>query len=154
MSTLFDKIINKEIDSWVVYEDQHYLAFLTPFPNTEGLTVVIPKINPGSYIFDLDDTSYKDLLLVSKKIAKALERALGVERVALVLEGTGVAHVHVKLFPLHGISKNKTNVWSLHQEFYPNYVGYLTTAEGPKMSDAQLDRLQEKIKKVFLANEN
>ncbi len=149
MSTLFDKIINNQIPSFKVYEDQDYLAFLTPFPNTKGLTIVIPKINPGAYLFDLNDDTYLGLLLISKKIAKALEKALEVERVAMVVEGTGVAHVHVKLYPLFGITKEETNVWSTHQEYYPNYAGYLTTVEGPKMSDQELEEVKTKIKEVL-----
>jgi len=41
--------------SWKVWEDEKFLAFLTPFPNTPGFTVVIPKQNPGDYVFSLDD---------------------------------------------------------------------------------------------------
>ena len=53
--TLFDKILSGEIKSWKVWEDEHYLAFLTPFPNTPGMTVVIPKENTGDYLFELND---------------------------------------------------------------------------------------------------
>ncbi len=149
MSTLFDKIISGEIPSFKVYEDQDFLAFLTPFPNTKGLTLVIPKINPGSYIFDLDDQLYSRLLLIAKKIARAIEKALDVSRVAMVVEGTGVAHVHVKLYPLYGLSKDQTDIWSTHQEYYPSYPGYLTTVEGPKMSDQELEQIKSQIKKVI-----
>ena len=48
--TLFDKIISGEIPSYKVWEDDKHLAFLTPFPNTPGLTVLIPKKNPGDIV--------------------------------------------------------------------------------------------------------
>jgi len=41
MSTVFDKIVSGEMKSWTVWEDDEYMAFLTPFPNTPGHTVVI-----------------------------------------------------------------------------------------------------------------
>lgn len=146
MKTIFDKIVRGEMESYKVWEDENYLAFLTPFPNTPGFTVVIPKIKPGSdYVFDLDDELYVGLMQAAKKVAKLLEKALDVPRVALVFEGTGVAYVHAKLIPLHGELAAKTDVWSDHTEFNEQYKGYITTAEGPKMSDEQLKAIQQKI---------
>jgi diadenosine tetraphosphate (Ap4A) HIT family hydrolase len=131
---------------WTVWEDDSYMAFLTPFPNTPGFTVVIPKTNPGDYIFGLDDEEFQGLILATKKVAKLLEKALGVSRVALVFEGTGVAHVHAKLIPLHGALADQTGVWSKNTEFNLEYVGHITTVEGPKMEDAELDKIQAQIK--------
>lgn len=145
--TIFDLILANEISSWVVWDDENYLAFLTPFPNTPGVTVVIPKTNLGDYIFDLDDSHVAGLVLAAKKVAKLLERTLDVKRVAMIFEGTGVSHVHAKLFPLYGELAQQTNVWAAHQEFYPEYVGYLTTVEGPKMSDDELTKIQKRILK-------
>lgn len=144
-ATIFDKIVSGEWSSFKVYEDDDYLAFLTPFPNTPGFTVVIPKINPGDYIFDIDNDIYHGLMDVAKKVAKKIEKGLGVARVAMVFEGTGVAHVHANLIPLHGDLASQTDVWSKHQEFYPEYVGYLSTVEGPKMTDEQLEKIRTKI---------
>ena len=143
--TLFDKIVSGEVPSYKVWEDDSYLAFLTPFPNTPGFTVVIPKTNPGDYLFNVDDEVINGLMKASKKVAKLLEKALGVQRVALVFEGTGVAYLHAKLVPLHGKLASQTHVWSHHQEYHPEYIGYLTTTEGPKMSDQELQAIQQKI---------
>lgn len=130
---------------WKVWEDEKFLAFLTPFPNTPGLTVVIPKQNIGDYVFDISQTDYEELLTAAKTVAKILEKAFETPRVSLVFEGTGVAHVHAKLIPLHGELAGQTGVWSPHTEFNDQYLGYLTTAEGPKMDDAELDRIQQLI---------
>lgn len=134
--------------SYKVWEDDNFLAFLTPFPNTPGLTVVIPKHNPGDYIFALDDELYQEFLIATKKVARLLENALGVSRVALVFEGTGVAYVHAKLYPLHGELASQTDVWSDHTEFTEEYLGYFSTVEGPKMDDARLKEIQAKILSV------
>lgn len=146
--TLFDEIVDGNIPSFKVWEDANYLAFLTPFPSTPGLTVVIPKKNPGDYLFSVDDATMNGLMAATKKVAKLLEKALGVSRVGLVFEGTGVAHLHAKLYPLHGDLASQTNVWSKHVEFYPEYIGYFSTVEGPRMSDDDLKAIQEKITKV------
>jgi diadenosine tetraphosphate (Ap4A) HIT family hydrolase len=145
MSTLFERILSGELKSWKVWEDNDYLAFLTPFPNTIGVTVVIPKSDVGNYVFDLKENDYQGLLGAARTVAKILEKAFGVSRVALVFEGTGVACVHAKLYPLHGNLADETNIWSKHFEFHPEYLGYITTVEGPKASDEELNRVQERI---------
>ena len=145
MSTIFDDIVSGKMKSWPVWEDQKFLAFLTPFPNTPGFTVVIPKQNPGDYIFSLENNLYTEYMLAVKNVATILERAFNTPRVALVFEGTGVAHVHAKLIPLHGRLAGETNVWSQEKEFVDEYRGWLTTLEGPKMSDENLDEIQARI---------
>jgi histidine triad (HIT) family protein len=142
---VFDMILDGTIPSWKIWEDEQYLAFLTPFPNTPGVTVVIPKENPGDYIFNADPRVVAGLIIASRTVSQLLEKALGVARVALVFEGTGVAHLHAKLYPLHGELGAQTGVWSKHQEFYPEYNGYISTVEGPKMNDDELTAIQQKI---------
>lgn len=146
MATIFDDIVAGTMKAWVVWEDDEFLAFLTPFPNTPGFTVVIPKINEGDYVFGLDDGLYVRYMLTVKKVANILEKAFDTPRVALIFEGTGIAHVHAKLVPLHGRLAGETNVWSAETEFNEEYRGWLTTAEGPKMSDERLDEIQARIR--------
>lgn len=148
MKTIFDDIVSGAMKSWTVWEDEKFLAFLTPFPNTPGFTVVIPKENPGDYVFALDSPLYEEFMRAVRAVAKLLENAFETPRVALVFEGTGVAHVHAKLIPLHGDLAGKTNVWSKETEFHEQYRGWLTTAEGPRMSDEQLDQIQVKIQEA------
>jgi len=148
MITIFDDIVSGKMKSWQVWEDKKFLAFLTPFPNTPGFTVVIPKDNPGDYVFSLDDDLYVEFMNAVKTVANILEKAFDTSRVALIFEGTGIAHVHAKLIPLHGELADETGIWSPHREFNEEYQGWLTTAEGPKMSDEQLDEIQAKIRSV------
>lgn len=146
MKTIFDEIVAGERDAYVVWEDAEHLAFLTPFPNTPGFTVVIPKKNPGDDVFELDDATYQKLMSASKTVARLLKKSLNVDRVALVFEGTGVAYVHAKLIPLHGELASKTDVWSDHTVFSDTYEGYITTAEGPAMDENELIRIQKQIR--------
>ena len=146
--TIFDDIVEGKTKAWPVWENDEFIAFLTPFPNTPGFTVLIPKKNPGDYVFGLQDDLYVRFMQACKIVANILERAFCTPRVALIFEGTGIAHVHAKLVPLHGELAGQTGVWSKETEFYEEYRGWLTTAEGPKMDDAQLDAIQAKIRSV------
>lgn len=143
--TIFDAIVHDQQKSWKVWEDEEFLAFLTPFPNTPGFTVVIPKQNPGDYVFELEDELYARFMIATKKVANVLEKAFDTPRVAMIFEGTGVAHVHAKLIPLHGKLAAATDVWSPHKEFSEEYPGWLTTAEGPLMTEERLDQIQAQI---------
>lgn len=145
--TLFDKIIAREIPAYIVWEDDNFAAFLTPFANTPGVTVVAPKDNPGDYIFNQSADFMASFMCAIKTVAKKLERALDVERVAMVFEGEAVPHVHAKLYPMHGLNKDRSQFPKSHV-FMPQYPGYVTTVEGPKMGDAELQAIQQKIQEV------
>ncbi len=142
--TLFDKIVAREIPAWIVYEDDEYLAFLTPFANTPGATVVVLKVNPGDYVFALDDEAIGGLMVAAKKTAKLIEKGLNVARVAAVFEGEAVPHVHVKLYPMHDFATDRSK-FPKGQVFFPAYPGYIDTHDGPKMSNDQLTDIQQKI---------
>jgi histidine triad (HIT) family protein len=144
--TLFDKIVSGEIPSWKVWEDENYLAFLTPFASTPGATVVVPKKNPGDYIFDADPRAVGGLLVAARTTAKLLEKAFGA-RVALVFEGEAVPHLHAKLYPMHELDADRSR-FPKEEVFYPVYPGYINTASGPKMSDEELDEIQKKIQEA------
>ena len=144
MKTVFSPIIEKQ-DGYIVWENAQHIAFLTPYPNTPGLTVVIPKENIGDNVFHLKGDEYLALMGAAKEVALILERALSTPRIALVFEGTGVSHVHAKLYPLYGDQASKTGVWSDYVEYSETYRKYLTTVEGPKMSDSKLKEIQQKI---------
>lgn len=147
MKTVFSPIIEHR-EGYIIWEDDQHLAFLTPFPNTPGLTVVIPKKNIGDYVFHLNNDEYLSLMRAAKEVALLLEEALETPRIALIYEGTGVSHVHAKLYPLYGEEASRTGVWSDYVEYSETYRKYLTTVEGPRMSDDKLSEIQQKIIKA------
>lgn len=100
MSTIFTKIINGEIPSYKVAENDRYFAFLDIHPNSKGHTLVVPK-KEDDKIFDLSEDEYEQLMRFSYKVAKAIERAVPCERVGMSVIGLEVPHVHVHLIPLH-----------------------------------------------------
>ena len=146
--TIFDDIVEGKVKSWPVWENDEFIAFLTRFPNTPGFTIVIPKKNPGDYVFGLTDELYVRFMEAIKEVAHILEKAFSTPRVALIFEGTGVAYVHAKLIPLHGDLAGQTDVWSPHKEFSEEYRGWFTSAEGPEMDEDRLTEIQAQIRSV------
>lgn len=145
--TLFDKIVAGTIPSYKVWEDDNYLAFLTPWPNTPGFTVVVPKQNPGDNYLDVDEAAYLGLLKAAKTVAAILRKALDTYRVGLVIEGEGVPHLHAKLIPMHGLGK-ESGAHHHDPVFNENYQGFLTTSDGPEMDATKLKALQTQIQKA------
>lgn len=143
--SVFEKIADDEIPSFKVWEDAEYVAFLSAWPSTPGLTVVVPKKNLGAYVFALDDADIAGLMHAAKKVARLLEKAFDVPKVALVFEGEGVPHVHAKLYPMHGL-KSGQPIGTAHVKFFPKYPGFIETGEGPRMSDEELAKIQAQIK--------
>jgi len=74
-------------------------------PNTRGMTLILTKKHYDSYAFDMSDKDYSKFLIVTKKVSKLLEKGLNVQRVAMVMEGMGINHAHIKLYPLHGVKE-------------------------------------------------
>jgi len=150
---IFCEIVNKNIKTpGFFWEDEKHMAFLTPFPNTEGFTIVIPKKHFGSDVLNLPDKELKKLIIASKKVSKILMRHFkDVGRVGLIMEGTGIDHAHTKLFPMHGTEHMKKGKWKQYLDnkeiFFKKYKGYITSAEGPKISEEKLKLLANKLKK-------
>ncbi len=98
---IFCRIAAGEADAYKIYEDKDYVAILDIAPYVEGQTVVIRKKHLDSSIFNNSDAEIKKIMIVSKKVARLLEKAFKPERVCLVFEGKGVPHLHAKLYPVH-----------------------------------------------------
>ncbi len=147
---IFCKITRGESPIFKVWEDDKHLAFLSIFPNTPGVTVVITKDHYTSYAFDLPDQVLAELVIATKKVAKLLDAKLDdVGRTAMVFEGFGVNHVHSKLFPMHGTS-NMTE-WKMLEskvdKFFKKYEGYISSHDFKRADDFELTKLIEKIKR-------
>jgi|TARA_B100001105_G_scaffold226520_1_gene196596 histidine triad (HIT) family protein len=100
LASIFTKIINNEIPCYKVAETENCFAFLDINPNAEGHTLCIPKQEVDN-LFDLDTKLYNELMMFSKKVAKALKKAIPCERVAMSVIGLEVPHAHVHLIPVN-----------------------------------------------------
>ena len=97
--TIFSKIAAGEIPSYKVAEDDRFYAFLDINPLQWGHTLVIPK-QETDYIFDLDDETLAGLQVFSKRVAKAIKKAIPCRKVGQAVLGLEVPHAHIHLVPL------------------------------------------------------
>ena len=100
MSSIFTKIINREITAHIVAEDESHLAFLDINPLVMGHCLVIPK-REVDYIYDLNDEELSQLHLFAKKVAQAIEKSVSCNRVGITVIGLEVPHAHVHLIPIN-----------------------------------------------------
>lgn len=99
MASIFTKIVNGEIPSWKVAEDENFYAFLDIFPVVKGHTLVIPK-KEVDYLFDLDDETYAGMQLFAKKVALGIQKAIPCKKVGVMVLGLEVPHAHIHLLPM------------------------------------------------------
>lgn len=116
MASIFTKIVNGEIPSYKIAEDENYYAFLDIFPLAKGHTLVIPK-KEVDYIFDLDDETYKGLQLFARKVALALKDAIPCKKVGVAVLGLEVPHAHIHLVPMQ--SEQDINFANPKKKFTP-----------------------------------
>ncbi len=125
MPTLFTKIINGEIPSYKVAEDDSFLAFLDINPNAKGHTLCIPKVEVDK-LLDLDEDTYLGLMAFSRKVGKAIERAIDCKRIGMTVIGLEVPHVHVHLIPLNDMKdatfQRKVNIAKEEFEAIANQI--------------------------------
>ncbi|MFH7347777.1 MULTISPECIES: HIT family protein [Acinetobacter] len=109
---IFARILRGELPAIKVYEDDRVLAFMDIMPQADGHTLVIPK-TPAITLLDLDPEVAAYTIQVVQKIAKAIEKGLGVDGIVLMqlsgaAAGQTVPHVHFHLVPtsLHNLGKH------------------------------------------------
>ncbi len=103
---IFCKIVQGEIPSFKVYEDDNVLAFEDINPVSEGHTLIIPK-NHAQNLFEISSQDLTAVQAASQKVARAIKQALNpIGVVALQLNGRGVnqevMHYHLHLVPRAG----------------------------------------------------
>ena len=101
--TIFTKIINGEIPSYKVAENDKFYAFLDINPLQKGHTLIVPKLAEpeADYIFDLEDDILSEMLVFSKKVAHGIKATTGCKRVGVAIIGLEVPHVHMHLIPIN-----------------------------------------------------
>ncbi|MDR1671930.1 MAG: HIT family protein [Bacteroidales bacterium] len=102
MASIFSKIITGEIPSYKVAEDAHNFAFLDINPIARGHVLAVPKTETD-YLFDIADDRLSDLILFSKRVAKAIKKAIPCKRIGIATVGLEVPHAHIHLIPINGI---------------------------------------------------
>ncbi|XP_013384130.1 uncharacterized protein LOC106154348 [Lingula anatina] len=141
-NNLFARIVRNEEEHWRVWEDEDHIAFLTPFPNTPGFTVLAPRRHLSSDIFNLENEDYRKLVIAGYKVANLLKKSLGALHCAMIFEGCEIDYAHVKLIPVFATdsttSKTRKNSKA---EYSKTYLGFVSSADGPKADDNELKSL-------------
>ena len=101
--TVFEMIIDRDIEADIIYEDENFIAFLDAFPVVKGHTLVVPKKRIEN-IFDLDDETANDYLKIVRDVATAVRDAFNPEGLNVVqnngeFAGQSVFHIHFHILP-------------------------------------------------------
>lgn len=101
--TIFEKIVDREIDAHIIYEDEHIISFLDAFPVSHGHALVVPK-KPIENIFEMDQETSKRLMPVIQKVAAAINETFNPKGLN-ILQNNGeyasqsVFHIHFHIIP-------------------------------------------------------
>jgi len=98
--TIFSKIINGEIPSYKIAENENFYAFLDIFPLVKGHVLVVPKVEVDK-VFDLTDDYLSEMMVFAKPIAKAIEKSFECNRCGVSVIGLEVPHAHMHLVPIN-----------------------------------------------------
>jgi diadenosine tetraphosphate (Ap4A) HIT family hydrolase len=104
MSTIFTMILTGDIPGPFVHRDDRCVAFMSINPMAPGHTLVVP-IDEIDHWIDASSELSSHLFDVSRRIAKAQERAFGCEKVGLMIAGYEVPHAHIHLVPTNEMSE-------------------------------------------------
>ena len=119
--TIFSKIINGEIPSYKVYEDEYVYAFLDISQVTKGHTLLVPK-KISANIFETDSETMKHIGVALPKVANAIKDAFNPDGLNIIQNNgefadQSVFHLHFHLLPRY---ENEVDgfgyKWETHEE--------------------------------------
>jgi histidine triad (HIT) family protein len=113
---IFCKIVDGQIPSFTIYEDEMYKVILDRFPAAPGHALILPKCHYQD-IFDMPDAAAREIYPLAKKIAELLKKATGADGINIVqnngeASGQAVFHFHLHLIPRKygdGVKLNRTS---------------------------------------------
>ena len=111
---IFCKIINGDIPSYKIYEDDTVYAFLDINPDSNGHTLIIPKKHYKD-LEDLDINTFNHIIMIAKKLKKELEEKLNIDGLTLIQNNGDiqeVKHFHLHLKPYY---KNKQKIINVEE---------------------------------------
>ncbi|MEY4141136.1 MAG: hypothetical protein RL110_507 [Bacteroidota bacterium] len=99
MSSIFSKIIQRELPAYIVAENERNMAILDINPLAQGHVLVFPKVEVDK-IYDLSSEDYTSLMLFSQQMSLLLQKAFLEKRIAMAVIGLEVPHAHIHLLPI------------------------------------------------------
>ena len=118
---LFCKILNGDIPSTTVYEDESFQAILDVSPAARGHVLILPK-NHAADLFELPEEDASKIMILAKKIAGALKTAYHCDGINILQNngeaaGQTVFHFHMHLIPRYEGMKNDDLLNWTHEQF-------------------------------------
>ncbi len=101
MASIFTKIIQGELPSYKILENENVLAILTLDPIQPGHTIIFPKTEVDHF-FNVGSPQYEAVFAAAKPVARAIREATGCKRVGMAVQGFEVPHFHLHLIPMWG----------------------------------------------------
>jgi histidine triad (HIT) family protein len=98
--TIFSRIINGDIPSYKIAENDKFIAFLDIEPLVTGHVLVVPKVEVDK-IFDVPDDYLAAMLVFAKPVAHAIEKTFDCNRCGISVIGLEVPHAHMHLVPIN-----------------------------------------------------
>lgn len=118
MNCIFCKIINGEIPSYKVYEDDIVLAFLDINPDSNGHTLIIPK-NHYTDLMDIDNDTLVHIFEVARKIKTKIEEKIGCDGITFIQnngEVQEVKHYHLHIKPYYNKEQERLDVETIYNK--------------------------------------
>ena len=106
--SIFTRIINRELPSYIVCEDKENIAFLDINPLKIGHTLIVPKLEVDN-IFSLDENSYNSLFSFAKRVATNMKKKINCNRIGMSVVGLDVPHAHIHLIPINSFEDMNFN---------------------------------------------
>jgi histidine triad (HIT) family protein len=125
--SIFTKIINGELPSYKIHEDDLTFSFLALDQVNAGHTLVVPKQEVNHW-WQTPEPDYLRVHLNAQKIGQAMMKATGCPRIGQIVAGFEVPHYHLHLIP----------AWSIPD---------LDFKRAKRLSDAEMKKIQSEIVK-------
>ncbi|MDE6182182.1 MAG: HIT family protein [Eubacteriales bacterium] len=133
MDCIFCKILNGDIPSRKVFENERFIAILDAFPANEGHTLVIPKKHFEN-IFEIDEETISEAYKIAKNIAEKIKANMGIENINILQNNGATAGQSVNHFHIHVIPRIENDTVTIKSEVV-------------KISNERLDEIKEILSK-------
>ncbi|OAO28885.1 cell-cycle regulation protein HIT [Mammaliicoccus lentus] len=137
--TIFSKIIDREIPSFKIYENEHVYAFLDISQVTKGHTLLIPK-KASPNIYETDAETMKHISEALPIVANAIKKAFNPDGLNIIQNNGEFASQSVYHIHFHLIPRYKDDI---------DGFGYIWETNEDKLDDAKKEEIAKAIQSQF-----
>lgn len=137
MSTIFTKIINREIPAEILYETDSVICIIDIMPIHYGHALIIPKKEYRDFL-EVPESELTELIVITQKVAKALVKALNLDGFNFFANNGEVAGQSIYHFHIHVTPRYKDDGISFHRN--------LKKYDNPQMMKEIADKIRIQLK--------